>query len=782
MLILAAAGIGLMSAWAFFQNGGLPSGTDAELHVYRTAELGFSLAAGNPYPRWAPDFYYGLGYPIFNYYAPLTYFLGHLLTLGRPEYAAIGAKACFVLAHVIGAVGAYMLGRLFGGEGGGLLGALAYAFAPYIQLIDPYVRGDLAETFALACLPWALWSWEQVWRRGTAGSGVAAVMSTSVVFLSHNLTGLSCLALVAGLSLWHWRFRRHPHLLLAFAAGTAFVLITAFFWLPFLLERSAVQLNVAGDGHYDFRNHFVTLRDLLAWVTPIDRRATAANVPMTVGPQILALAVVGLILTALTKWQKGLGFYAVAGGIMLWLTTRSSQVAWEHLPGLAYFQFPWRFLGPAAALLVPPVAALGERRRPLRSPVKRGALPDRELLKSRSGGVAVASIAALALLVGGLVGLYPLPWSSGFGRITPETLIDAELEGRWRGTTSTNDFVPTTVTMIPGPQPTLLASYENPPVDRVNRATLPSSANVTVVPDRPWVNRFAVSSATEFTLRLFLFQFPGWRAYVDGQQVDITVAQPEGFITVPVPSGDHEVVVRFGTTPARTIGWIVSGLGCMALTVLGVTWRRPAKAFEVVSSSTRVLEKETPKPSHQQPLARGAALGVMAICVATFVVKGVWLDRLAWLHPMSPMGEVRGAEYQQAADLGGQVALLGFDLSSTSVRPAAPLDVTLYWQARQPVTATYQSFVHLVNPEGDIWSQSDHLNPGGFPTDLWPTDRYVTDEHRLQLPPDLPEGTYLLSIGLYTLSEGNARLPVVSAECGRRADAVVLCKPIVVRR
>ena len=86
------------------------------------------------------------------------------------------------------------------------------------------------------------------------------------------------------------------------------------------------------------------------------------------------------------------------------------------------------------------------------------------------------------LIGGGLTGLYPLPWRSGFDRITPETLIDAELEGRWRGTTSTNDFVPTTVTMIPGPQPTLLDSYAHPPIDRVNRATLPAFSSVTVVP------------------------------------------------------------------------------------------------------------------------------------------------------------------------------------------------------------------------------------------------------------------------------------------------------------
>ena len=776
-----------MSAWANFRNEGLPKGTDAELHVYRTAELGFSLAAGNLYPRWAPDFYYGLGYPIFDYYAPLTYYLGHLLTLGHPELAAVGAKACLILAHVIGAAGAFMLGRLFGGEGGGLLGALAYAFAPYIQLINPYVRGDLAETFALACVPWALWSWEQVWRKGTAGSGAAAVMSTSAVFLSHNLTGLTCLALVAGLSLWHWRFRRHPHLALALAAAATFVLITAFFWLPFLLERSAVRLNVAGDGHYDFRNHFVALRDLLAWVTPIDRRATAANVPMTAGPQALILAAAGVTFAALTTWRRGLGFYAAAGGILLWLTTRSSQLAWEHLPGLAYYQFPWRFLGPVAATLIPLVAPLGG------GPSQRTDLNLRPLQPHCSApprgqtGVLhrfsriLTPLGALVLITGGLTGLYPLPWSSGFGRITPETLIAAELEGRWRGTTSTNDFVPTTVTMIPGPQPTLVASYADPPIDRVNRATLPPFTTVTVVPDKPWINRFTVSSAESFTLRLFLFQFPGWRAYVDGTQVQITVAQPEGFITVPVPSGGHEVVVRFGTTPARTVGWIVSGLGCVALAAMGVTWRRP-ETSGVTFSATRVPNQKTSKVSYQQTYARrSAALGVVAICALTVAVKVTWLDRAAWLHPTSPIGEARSAGYRQSADLSGEIALLGFDLSETAW-PGSPLDVTLYWEAQRAVTATYQSFVHLVSPEDTIWSQSDHLNPGGFPTDLWPTDRYVSDKHRLQLPPDLPDGTYMLSVGLYTLSEGNARLPVLSAGCGQRADAVVLCKPIVVRR
>ena len=38
--------IGLGAAWPFFRSPGLPANTDAELHIYRTAELGYSLEAG----------------------------------------------------------------------------------------------------------------------------------------------------------------------------------------------------------------------------------------------------------------------------------------------------------------------------------------------------------------------------------------------------------------------------------------------------------------------------------------------------------------------------------------------------------------------------------------------------------------------------------------------------------------------------------------------------------------------------------------------------------------
>ncbi|MCA9954230.1 MAG: hypothetical protein KC434_05895, partial [Anaerolineales bacterium] len=73
LVVLAMA---LFALWPFLSRSALPQETDAELHIFRLAELSSLLRGGEWYPRWAPNFYYGYGYPIFNYYAPLTYYLG----------------------------------------------------------------------------------------------------------------------------------------------------------------------------------------------------------------------------------------------------------------------------------------------------------------------------------------------------------------------------------------------------------------------------------------------------------------------------------------------------------------------------------------------------------------------------------------------------------------------------------------------------------------------------------------------------------------------------------
>ncbi|HIQ02084.1 MAG TPA: hypothetical protein EYH30_08140, partial [Anaerolineales bacterium] len=166
LLVLALA---VLAASPFLTRPGLPRDTDAELHVFRAAEVLACWRGGVFYPRWAPDFYYGYGYPIFNYYAPLTYHLAALLALLPGVGIVAGVKGVFILGLILGGMGTYLLVRDLFGPGPGVVGAAAFLFAPYVLFIDPHARGDLAEHFAVGLLPPALFLLRRWVERGGRG-------------------------------------------------------------------------------------------------------------------------------------------------------------------------------------------------------------------------------------------------------------------------------------------------------------------------------------------------------------------------------------------------------------------------------------------------------------------------------------------------------------------------------------------------------------------------------------------------------------------------------------
>jgi hypothetical protein len=132
--------------------------------------------------------------------------------------------------------------------------------------------------------------------------------------------------------------------------------------------------------------------------------------------------------------------------------------------------------------------------------------------------------------------------------------------------------------------------------------------------------------------------------------------------------------------------------------------------------------------------------------------------------------------------LGGQAKLLAGDLrlagetdaAPATYRPGGRLALTLYWQAAMPLSADYTVFVHLDDAAGALRAQSDGSPAdGNYPTSLWEPGEVVVDRRTLELPPDLPPGSYRLTVGLYSLENG-ARLTLPSG-----ADQVEL-RPVVV--
>jgi hypothetical protein len=791
-LVLAFV-LALVAATPFLTRPGLPRGTDAELHVFRAAELGYSLRAGDIYPRWAPDFYYGYGYPIFNYYAPLAYYLANLFNLSPGIDIVGGVKMVFVLGLVCASVGMYLLVRDWMGPRAGLLAAALYVFAPYVLFVDPHMRGVLAESFSLGLFPLTLWAFSRVLVDSRRRWVLAGAMFLAALIMTHNLLAVVSVAILLAYLAWElggdlirlrrramtaatlrqW-WRRFGRVLLALGLGIG---LSAIFWLPVALERNEVQLNLTGPGHFDFHNHFVSPRELFGPSPILDLGATAPRYGLNLGLPQWPLALLALLAVAWgrSRARRLAGFFLLCSLSLVTLMLVFSTPLWENVPGMAFLQFPWRLLGPAAAALSV-AAATGYATLTRIWPAKGGTV------RRERWGVVLLTVGVGLTLFLALPTMFPPLWGSDFGATDPAAMIEFELTGIAVGTTSTGDYLPTTVEIQPRPEPALLGSYRAPDrVDRVNRATLPSGTVVTPTSDGPTLHRFQVVSEKPFILRLFLFHFPGWRATVDGKEVSIELGRPEGFITVPVPAGTHMVEVRMRAlgTPARALGALVTLLSVAALFVF-VWWRRPS-----VPSPTSLPQSHRGRQRHRTAVkldkTAGAAVGVLLLIF--LVLKVGLVDRQHdWFRHTSPPGQVLKAQYSlvdEGIHFGQYIQLLGYDLPDADVRSGDELPLTLYWRAIAPVPDNLQVFAHLTRPVAHLWGQSDNLNPGAVPTSRWPLEKYVRDEHTLGILPGTPPGEYQLSVGLYTMADA-ARVPVFDGEGTALGDTFVLPSPVSV--
>lgn len=742
---LVVLAICLLALWPFIGRASLPQETDAELHIFRLLELSTLVRGGEFYPRWAPNFYHGYGYPIFNYYAPLTYYVGLVFELLPGLDAVAGVKAVFVLGLLGAGVGMYGFVRDNWGRPSGYLAAAVYVYAPYVQYVDPVARGALAEAFSLGVFPLALWGLDRLRRQPTWGRWATAVLLVAAVILSHNLMALLFFGLLAAWVLWQTVVRQDDSVglrwlwaALGLGLGSA-----AFFWLPVLLERNAVNLNTligAGD-NYDFRTHFLSWAEMLAPTLRLDWGATEPVFRFNLGVAQWVLGGAGLVLLLLRRVKQGkqVLFFALAAAVLTFMLLPASTFLWEATPILPFFQFPWRLLGGTVAMLAI-LAGAGLEAVQTNWP------------KLRGWGTAVAI--SFCLLTA-LPLTQPSPWPD-FGDVFLLRMTLIENSGRWLGTTSTADYVPATVDIIPGRKGSVVVGFlDDGPLDRVNRATLPDGAEVINEEVSPLHFRYSVNSPEKFLLRLFLFQFPGWTVTVDGEPIEPELARPDGFIAVPVPAGDHLVDVQFRDTPPRQIAWAITAVSLLLMMGAGWQLRKNRGRFSL------------PDPLHTTDWrVLGSALLVSAI---TLLILGP----VQLLHYNSANYVAEPAQVARLDDFGGQISLIGYDASTETAVPGDQVTVTVYWQAQTKMDINFQSFVHQLRPDGSLVTQSDHLNPGEFPTRRWPLDKYVRDVHILQLPPDLPPGEYQVTAGLWVQTEG-WRLPVLDASGNQIDDKATL--------
>src|SRR3989338_1439433 len=338
----------ILSFWAiqpFFISGFFPMHDDAQ--VARVFEMKKVLQNGVFPVRSVPDLGYGYGYPIFNFYAPLSYYVGSaFMFLGFD--ALIGTKLMMALGVILAGIFMYFLARKFFGELGGIVSGLFYLYAPF-HAVDIYVRGDVAEFWAYAFIPLAFLG---IYKRNI----LIGAIGFAAIILSHNLTAmmvtpflLIVILLNCYIALGNKKsFIVNPSSLILFLS----LALSAFYWVPALLEMKNTNVLSQIGGGADFRDHFVCINQLWnsLWGFGVSVDGCTDGLSIKIGKLHILVSIAAFILMLCFKrireskagaiiFLSFLGFF-----ISAFFMLEASKPIWEAIPTMAFFQYPWRFL------------------------------------------------------------------------------------------------------------------------------------------------------------------------------------------------------------------------------------------------------------------------------------------------------------------------------------------------------------------------------------------------------------------------------------------------------
>jgi hypothetical protein len=516
---------------------GLPKGHDWVYELLRIAEFGEAMRAGQFPPAWAGNLYGGYGSPFFLFYAPFFYLVSAIT-----EFVSGSRVASMILALTIftllSAVTIYLAGREISASrpnsaaAGARIAMYLYVLNPYL-LCDKFLRNSNAEFAGLSLLPLIPLGVLLIRRNPWKGFLVLS-MGLALVTTTHNITALSAAAIAVCLSLLLYLPSAPRSILAAVPSGIGLGLVlSAFFWIPALSLLSQVRGKELLSGKFDFHNQFTN---------PVDVFGYETFYSIGVFP-LVALAGVGAALY-LGRENSGTDRRVLIGslgfaGLLVLLMTRHSAMIWEIVPHLPFFEFPWRFLGPFALIV-----ALG------------GGLAFSILSTNRSPlirhGLEIAVLALCILnAMPGLLRVATIPPAS-WDRLE-ESLQPAAIRQVGLKATVYSEFMPI---------PSVREAWRNVKPVKGPLLSMPPGLEVSVTRNEPIDIQLDVHANSETELQLGRWFFPGWKAEIDGEPLELSRSEL-GTLSFKVPAGKTSIWCYFDTPPIRRLGNWLSVLGLL---------------------------------------------------------------------------------------------------------------------------------------------------------------------------------------------------------------------------
>ena len=526
LLIIVATALAVVVPWLFL---GIPSGHDFEFHVNSWMEVLGQWKQGIVYPRWAALAHFGYGEARFIFYPPISWLLGALLGALLPWKLA---PAAFVfVALTLSGCSMFLPARRYLARPDAIFAAALYAANPY-YLVIVYWRSAFAELLAGALLPLLLLQilelpdtrHRAVIPLGLLVAAAWLINAPSAVMINYSLAFL--IAVVAIL-------RRSPQVLLYGAAAAILGAgLAGFYIVPAAYEQKWVAITqVLAPGVRPQDNFLFTILE------DTDHNRFNILVSLVAAAQIVMLAGAALLSRLRRRESPQLGWTIAAWSLLSVLLMFSFTFSlWQHLPKLRFVQLPWRWL----LCLNVPFALLTT------------------MAWRRWAARAVVCAAMLFVLV---IAWHRIqaPWWDTSADLNE--MLDNQQDGS--GYEGTDEYVPT------GADP-----YE---IDKNARRVTFDGAGRSRIEVKQWSaeSKFFIADVTSpGKLVLRLFNYPAWRAEVNGHPVAPETREITGQFMIPVEAGQNQVRITFIRTWDRTAGGLISAATVLLVIIVAIRCKK----------------------------------------------------------------------------------------------------------------------------------------------------------------------------------------------------------------
>ncbi len=506
LVLVFACAIFLRQLWL----PAFPYTHDGENHLARIANYAVALKQGQFPPRWAPSFWGGYGYPVFNFNYPLLNIAAiPFLAVKIPTETTLKLLISFFVVLSVIALWHVLKKRV--AVFPATLGTLAWLFAPFTYT-NLYVRGAVGEIAAYASGLSVLWMIDRWREKQSKWTALCLFMSMLALMLAHNIITLLIVPIIAVWLIYlSWKKPCDRALcgVIALAMGSSM-----FFWIPALFEKHFINVE-SSQVVSEYVWHLPTLDQLFSapvqfgysFGGPVD------SLSFQVGVSFFVSIVVALMLAGIMKKDRYISLCVGVVGIgSVVLLSQYASFIWENITVLRYLQFPWRLLGFLTLV---------------------GGFATAWVVEKTVGVLKTILLIAVALSVLQFL-RFPAP-----SRFTHD------------------DFYYKTF-----PQTSTILDEDKPKTFQMAIAELPShipqvESGVSFT-QHTWNGShhvYTVESEKEHQIIEPTIYFPGWRTTIDGKEVVIDTKKARGLIAFDVPAGKHVIETKMTQhTVPRIVG------------------------------------------------------------------------------------------------------------------------------------------------------------------------------------------------------------------------------------